>query len=196
MTAAEIKAQWRQKMRQRLRTVAAAERLAASSAVVQVVLAHRGWQEATGVLLYAALPDELDLDDLLKAALAQGKRVGCPAYEPDTNRYVIREVEDPSEGWVVGRYGIREPAASAPEISLKLLDLAMVPGLGFNKDGVRLGRGAGYYDRLLADFAGWKWGVGYTWQVDLDFPGEPQDVAMQVVVTPTGLRMCKVAGIT
>lgn len=196
MTAAEIKTRWRQQMRQRLGAVAAAERLAASSAVVEVVLAQRVWQEARGVLLYAALPDELDLGDLLKAALAQGRRVGCPAYEPNANRYVIREVTDPQNGWVTGRFGIREPAGTAPEISLKLLDLAMVPGLGFNKDGVRLGRGAGYYDRLLADFAGWKWGVGFTWQVDLDFPGEPQDVAMQAVVTPTGLRMCKAAGTT
>jgi 5-formyltetrahydrofolate cyclo-ligase len=41
---------------------------------------------------------------------------------------------------------------------------------------------------MLAGFAGQKWGVGYAWQVGLDFPGEPQDVAMEAVATPSGLQ--------
>ncbi|MCX8155605.1 MAG: 5-formyltetrahydrofolate cyclo-ligase [Verrucomicrobiae bacterium] len=196
MNAADIKAQWRRQMRERLRQVPAAERFEASAAVVKLVRAQAGWRQAAGVLLYSALPDELDLSALLQAALAEGKRVGLPAYDAGAGQYAVREVWDLEKGWVAGRYGIREPGPENPKISLKLLDLAMVPALGFNQNGVRLGRGAGYYDRLLAGFTGRKWGVGYAWQVGLEFPGEPQDVAMEAVATPLGLQMFGAAGTT
>lgn len=190
MNAAERKAQWRQRMRERLRQVPAAEREMASAAVVATVLAQPDWQAAHTVLLYSALPDELNVSALIVVALEMGKRVGLPAYDPTRGIYSVREIKDPAKDCVPGRYGIGEPRPENAEISLKLLDVALVPALGFNQDGVRLGRGAGYYDRMLAGFAGLKWGVGYAWQVGLDFPGEPQDVAMHAVVTPSGLQKC------
>lgn len=196
MNAADIKAHWRRQMRERLRQTPPAEQAAAAEAVTAVVLAHAGWRQTEAVLLYAALPDELDLRALLTAALAQGKRVGLPAYDPATAAYVVREVKNPAADLLPGRYGIPEPRPENGKISLKLLDLAIVPALGFNQNGVRLGRGKGYYDRLLAGFAGCKWGVGYPWQVGLDFPGEPQDVAMQAVATPSGLHVFGAAGTT
>ncbi|WCJ58784.1 5-formyltetrahydrofolate cyclo-ligase [Fontisphaera persica] len=188
MNPAEIKAQWRRRMRERLRQVPAAERARASAALVEVLAAQPLWQAAKTVLLYSALPDELEVSALLAAALAQGKRVGLPAFDVATGGYKPREVRDLGRDLAPGRYGILEPGPETVEISLKLLDLVVVPALGFNQDGVRLGRGAGYYDRMLAGFAGQKWGVGYAWQVGLDFPGEPQDVAMEAVATPSGLQ--------
>jgi 5-formyltetrahydrofolate cyclo-ligase len=188
MNPAEIKAQWRRRMRERLRQVPAAERARASAALVEVIAAQPLWREAKTVLLYSALPDELEVSALLAAALAQGKRVGLPAFDVTTGGYQPREVRDMGRDLAPGRYGILEPGPETGEISLKLLDLVVVPALGFNQDGVRLGRGAGYYDRMLAGFAGQKWGVGYAWQVGLDFPGEPQDVAMEAVATPSGLQ--------
>lgn len=190
MKAADLKAQWRRRMRERLRQVPATERETASAAVVGTVLAQAAWQAARTVLLYAALPDELEVSALLAAAMKQGKRVGLPAFDPARGGYGVREIQDLQREGVPGRFGILEPGPSCAEISLKLLDLALVPGLGFNQDGVRLGRGAGYYDRLLAGFTGRKWGVGYAWQAGLEFPGEPQDVAMDAVVTPSGLQKC------
>lgn len=193
MTAAEIKAQWRREMRARLRQVPPAERQAASETVAHWVMGQPVWRKAEVVLLYAALPDELDLSLLLTSALEQGKRVALPAYEASLEAYRLREVREPARDLTVGRFGILEPRPETQEISLKLLDLAVVPGLGFNQAGVRLGRGQGYYDRLLGGRTGCKWGVGYSWQVGLDFPGEPQDVTMTALVTPSGLQECAAA---
>ena len=70
-------------------------------------------------------------------------------------------------------------------VALNRLDLALVPGLGFDARGHRLGRGKGHYDRLLAGFTGMKIGVAFDFQIVTEVPREPHDIALDAVVTPT-----------
>ena len=84
-----------------------------------------------------------------------------------------------------GAFGIREPAARCPEISLNRLDLILVPGVAFDLHGRRLGRGKGYYDRLLAGVRGVKCGIAFDEQMVNDVPAGPSDVRMDFMVTPT-----------
>ena len=84
-----------------------------------------------------------------------------------------------------GQFGILEPAADCPIYNLKQLDLALVPGLGFALNGVRLGRGQGYYDRLLAGVPGCKCGVAFDGQVAVEIPVEPHDVRVDCILTPS-----------
>lgn len=76
--------------------------------------------------------------------------------------------------------GILGPKLSAKEVSPKII---IVPGLGFTKDGVRLGRGKGFYDRYLEDSSVIKIGIGFQMQIIEHIPTEPHDVRMDFVVT-------------
>jgi 5-formyltetrahydrofolate cyclo-ligase len=94
----------------------------------------------------------------------------------------------------MGRFGIREPRKELPCAPAHLLadrDLAwIVPGVAFDETGGRLGRGRGYYDRMLRDVLGIKVGVGYDWQVVPCLPSSSHDVRMDVIVTNSRILRC------
>ena len=92
---------------------------------------------------------------------------------------------------VSGRFGVREPGADCPLISLNQLDLILVPGVTFDLTGHRLGRGKGFYDRLLAGFCGHKCGVAFEAQIVAAVPAEPHDVLVNSILTPTRWHLCR-----
>lgn len=86
--------------------------------------------------------------------------------------------------WVTSPYGIKEPPASAPAVSLDQCNVVCVPGVAFDRCGARLGRGKGFYDRALRFTKAIKIGVAYSAQVLNDnLPFEPHDVRMDYLVT-------------
>jgi 5-formyltetrahydrofolate cyclo-ligase len=187
--AARIKSRLREEMRGRLRAVSADERRVKSLALCNLLLETPFWQRATAILFYAPLPDELDVWPAMLAALAAGKQAALPWHDAASDTYQARLIAAPDTDTLPGRFGIREPRAACPKISLNRLDLALVPGLGFTVAGLRLGRGRGYYDRLLAGFPGFKCGVGFDWQMGLDVPGEGHDVFLNCFITPSQWRL-------
>jgi 5-formyltetrahydrofolate cyclo-ligase len=186
----EAKARLRKELRARLKTVPEAERAASSAAVCQRVLTLPFWPTASFILFYAALPVELDLTPVIQAALAAGKTVALPWYDPQADAYFPRRIRDWHRDLAVGYYHILEPSEAAELIPLNQLDLTLVPGLGFSVAGARLGRGKGYYDRLLASSSGIKCGVGYDWQVGLAIPVELHDVGLNCILTPSRWLEC------
>jgi 5-formyltetrahydrofolate cyclo-ligase len=86
---------------------------------------------------------------------------------------------------VPGRFGVPEPEAGCPAVPLNQLDLILVPGVGFDSAGRRLGRGKGFYDRLLAQVRGHKCGVAFEQQLVTELPEEPHDVRVDSILTPT-----------
>lgn len=185
MNVAEQKAAVRTQVRAALRALPIAERAAASAAIRERVLSSAAWQSARGVLLFRALPDEPDLDALFDAALAGGKTVALPRYSTELRAYEAALVRDLSQDCATGRYGVVEPAAHCPRIELNQLDFALVPGVAFDPAGRRLGRGKGYYDRLLERFRGTRCGVAFEAQMVAALPEEPHDVKLNCLATPS-----------
>lgn len=165
----------------------AGDRAAAAAAVVARVVELPEWRGARRVLLTLPLPDEIDVGPLVAHALAEGRCVGVPGWSEARGGYVVREVGPADTGWVVGRFGVREPAAGLAEMDVGGLDLAIVPGVAFSRKGGRIGRGKGYYDRLLAHFHGTACGVGFDQQMVPEVPVEPHDVTLNLVVTPSAV---------
>jgi 5-formyltetrahydrofolate cyclo-ligase len=122
---------------------------------------------------------------LIHQALKDGKLVAIPSFLGSAQAYGARQISHPELDFVQGPFGTREPAQNQPEVLLKQLDLALVPGLGFDARGRRLGRGKGFYDRILAQVAGLKWGVAWDEQIVDEVPVESHDVILDCVVTPT-----------
>ncbi len=104
---------------------------------------------------------------------------------PHFGGYVACRITDLSKNIRVGEFGIREPVADCAQISLNLLDLILVPGVAFDLHGWRLGRGKGFYDRLLAAVRGFTCGVAFDEQIVAQIPVESHDVHVNCILTPT-----------
>ena len=103
-------------------------------------------REARIILAYYALPDEVDTRHLLDELVAEGKTVLLPKVLDDT-AMELRRYTGPHD-LREGAYHIMEPIGD-PFTDLTQIDLALIPGLAFDAQGHRLGRGKGYYDRFL-----------------------------------------------
>lgn len=147
----------------------------------QHILSDGLWRASGTVLLYHSLPDEVDTSSLLENASLMGKRILLPRvvgdelelciYTPDTLRS--------------GAYGIMEPAGDVFPLSCYAeIELAIVPGMAFDRHGARLGRGKGYYDRLLPLLPkAYRMGLCYAFQLLDCLPVEEHDIRMDEVVT-------------
>ena len=147
------------------------------------------------VALYAALPHELDCAPLLELA----ERRGCRIYLPRIDRpRAARGMRFIARGarLRVNHLGIEEPQGDAA-LGARWLDVVFLPLVGFDRRGVRLGSGGGYYDRAFA-FRRWRsvWhapllvGVGYACQELEHIVAAAHDVRMDMVITEEGPIRC------
>jgi len=143
-------------------------------------------QAADLLACYCALAEEPVLTEFCKTWLASGKGLCLPRFDSAARCYRMALVGDLQSDLCSGEFGILEPRPDLPEPEPELLrrnTVWLVPGLAFSLDGVRLGRGGGYYDRLLADVSGWKLGIAADCQLLPHLPREEHDVLMDCLVT-------------
>lgn len=169
----------------RVRAMSAERRKSESERLCALLRVHPFFQAARSILFFASLPAEPDLWPLLSETLAGNKMVALPCFDPGNESYQPRQVTDLRVEILSGKFGIREPADSCVAIPTNELDLVLVPGVTFGKDGHRLGRGKGYYDRLLQNFTGRKIGVAFDEQIVEAVPSAENDVRMDLILTPT-----------
>jgi 5-formyltetrahydrofolate cyclo-ligase len=175
----------RGQVRARLEQMSAEERAAASALARQLLAQQTRWREARTLLFFAPLPEELDVWPLLGEALAGGKVVTLPRYDPQTRQYCACEIRHPERDLRPGQFGILEPAGNCPQFVLNRLDFVLVPGVAFDLRGCRLGRGKGFYDRLLPAVRGLTCGVAFDEQIFRELPAAPHDVHVNCILTPT-----------
>ena len=134
--------------------------------------------------LYAPIRGEVPTRDILIAALQDEKVVCYPLSHVHGRILSFRAITSESE-LEPGRLGVREPNTAAELIPVDQIDLFVVPGLGFTRDGKRLGRGGGYYDATLraASARSRRVGLAFADQVVGDLPTNQDDVDMDLVVT-------------
>src|SRR5438105_1040938 len=161
----QLKTQLRLKLREEARRFSPADRAAASAQICQRLQEQAVWKEARSILFYYPMPDEPDLHPLFASALAEGKTAVLPRYSTVRGDYEACQVCELERDLQPGAFGIREPVSACSIFDLKKLDFVLAPGIGFTLNGLRLGRGKGYYDRLLAQIPGCKCGVAFDWQV-------------------------------
>ena len=185
MNPSSAKADLRRRLRAALKDMSETDRAAASAQARDLLRRQQLWRSARAVLFYAPIGAELDLLPLLEEALQDGKAVALPRFVALEGTYRAFLVSHLQRDCAPGKFGIVEPLPGCPEMPLNRLDLALAPGLGFDLSGRRLGRGQGYYDRLLARIGGAKCGVAYDHQVVGAIPAENHDVNMNFLLTPT-----------
>ena len=169
----------RRMMRERRRALTPEERTAAS-AVVCAKLAALNLHSPIAV--YLASPQEIDLSPFIRKMLESGVKVFAPRWNGEAYELaVLKGLDEPHLRQ--GPMGILEPAA-AEIVSPKEVEVWLVPGLAFTRNGKRLGYGGGWYDRLLADAPkdAVKLGIAHVFQVVDDLPSEPHDILLSGVV--------------
>jgi 5-formyltetrahydrofolate cyclo-ligase len=181
----DLKRALREEVGAALKRLPGADRAAASAKARALLVEQTLWQEARSILFYAPMAGELDVWPLLEQTLAAGKTAALPKWDAATKAYVARQVRDPVQDVRTGHYGIREPAACRAGDVLTRLDLILVPGVAFDRLGRRLGRGKGYYDRLLATVRGTTCAVAFDEQIVRAVPVEPHDIVLNCILTPT-----------
>lgn len=179
------KASVRLEVRSRLNAMSETQRETASSGICSRLRQQLIWQSAGSLLFFAPLPGEPDVWPLLQEALRSGRTVALPRFSAPTKNYEACVVRDLAADLVIGQFGIREPAIGCAELPLNRLDLALVPGVAFDQDGRRLGRGRGFFDRLLANIRGTKCGIAFDEQLVDAVPVGPLDVGLNCILTPT-----------
>ncbi|MFH1753730.1 MAG: 5-formyltetrahydrofolate cyclo-ligase [Candidatus Omnitrophota bacterium] len=142
------------------------------------------YKEAKTIGYYVSMDSEVDTRALIDDALEAGKTVAVPVIAGDDLRFY--RIENRGADLAEGPCGILQPDESREEpFSNDRMDLVIVPGLAFSKEGARLGRGRGFYDRFLKGLPGRikKIGLAYDIQIIQDLPVTPQDVPVDTVVT-------------
>jgi len=185
LNAIEQKAAIRARVRAGLEALSESERATASVEVCRRLKQQAIWQRARTVLFYAPVPGEVDVWPLAAEAIASGKQVALPRFDPSAGKYAAHRIGDPVRDLRIGRFGIREPGPGCARLATDRADLILVPGVAFDLRGNRLGRGRGYYDRLLAEVAGPRCGVAFDAQIVAGLPREAHDLRMDMIVTPT-----------
>jgi 5-formyltetrahydrofolate cyclo-ligase len=140
------------------------------------------FQSARTVLAYMGFDNEISLQPLLDAdpekvwalpRILPGGRLSVHRYQPER---LVRH-----------RWGLLEPVATAPLVPLREIELVLVPGVGFDEHGGRLGYGGGYYDRLLPQLAAVKVGIAHQTSCVPTVPCDEHDSRMDWLVRPNGL---------
>jgi len=146
---------------------------------------HPLWRACAFPCIYiSSKPGEVETITLIRNALAQGKRVCVPVIEPGNEDLYTVEIDN-LDNLVSGHFGILEPAANENHIRRidSPWDLAVVPGVAFDRFGHRIGFGKGYYDRFLARAKAPKLALAFSFQVVSPFETLPYDVRMDLILT-------------
>lgn len=170
--------------RARLRALVDEARAAAEAEIARRVWTVPEIAGARTLMVYASLPEEVATDAIADEARRRGIVLVYPRCLAD--RTMTLHAVDRADALRPGRYGIREPDADAcPVRDVADVDAALIPGLAWDRAGHRLGRGAGYYDRLLADprWRGFRCGLFFAAQEAPAVPHDAWDVPLHAIVT-------------
>ncbi len=150
----------------------------ASSCIASKVLELQEYKQASTILLYFALSDEVQTLELIKSQY-HTKRIALPLVVGDQ---LALKLYDPQK-LVPGYKGILEPSAEAEDIAPADIDLALIPGVAFDHKCNRLGRGGGFYDRLIPQLKCPLVGLAYNFQIITQVPCESFDRPLHKVIS-------------
>jgi len=137
------------------------------------------FKQATVVMFYVSLKDEVNTMDMIDEAITMGKKVCVPVVIMHEKRLIAGGIRDRIQDLEKQHFGIYQPKAGrVEEVPLEDIDLVVVPGVAFDRNNVRLGRGHGYYDRFLSSLSERTKTVGlaFDFQVVDHLPQDSHDI--------------------
>lgn len=177
----------RTETRHRREALTSEERTRLSQRIVDFT-AH--WIQRQGfdsVMLYLSMRSEVETTGLLEELLNSGKQVCAPVVDTEQLELIPRRIQNLKAELVRHPYGMLEPNETCPIFPTEHLQLIVVPGIAFDRNGYRLGYGKGFYDRFLTKCS-YAVAVGLAYEIQLVENTFPQtwDVPVQHIFTETG----------
>ena len=137
------------------------------------------------ILMYHSLPDELSTHKFLKKWSSRKK-----FFLPRVNGVNLDILPYDETRLELGAFHIEEPTGNNT-VGIEEMELIIVPAVAYDKKGNRLGRGKGFYDRLLSETEATKIGMAYDFQIVEEIPAEPHDIAMDIIITPSSCKIIR-----
>ncbi|MDB4974253.1 MAG: 5-formyltetrahydrofolate cyclo-ligase [Myxococcaceae bacterium] len=192
--AEQLRALAKEELRKRLaalrRTLGSPLRQTYAAQMCALLQQHEAFQRAQVVLFYSALKFEIDPRAALERAWSLGKTVALPRTLAAT-REIVPHVYRPGDALAESGFVIQEPLIDAPEVSPEQVELVLLPGLGYDARGQRLGFGQGYYDRLLPRLPrAVRIGLAYEVSLLAEVPNAAHDMPVDFVITERRVIQC------
>lgn len=195
----DAKALCRDEARARLRTIGSDDWARRSAQVCTHLRALDEYRSARSILAYLPIPGEVEIQPLIAEALHAGVHLSVPRLEPGGRMHALRITNlhadtEPAPGF---RH-VRQARAGLPPVDPATIQCVLVPGLAFDARGGRLGRGQGYYDRLLATLRHahgnvFILGIAIDPQLIDRVPTDAHDQRMDAIITESRTIRCRPA---
>ena len=153
------------------------EKLSAAESVFNLLERTADFLLSDRILMYHSLPDELSTRAFIRKWAGRKH-----FYLPRVNGVNLEILPYDESRLALGSFHIEEPTGS-DTTAIDDMEMIVIPGVAYDRSGNRVGRGKGYYDRLLADSSARKVGVAYDFQLVDEIDSEPLDVRVDVVIT-------------
>ncbi|MCK5113298.1 MAG: 5-formyltetrahydrofolate cyclo-ligase [Phycisphaerae bacterium] len=179
-----MKNKLRREIKAKLHAMSHEDIRAASRCAVEHISQLAEFRDAKVVMLFLSIPGEVDTLPLAKLAWAEGKKVVAPTACYNCRKMRPIECYEDEQHMFQHTHGLRGPAGK-DELSVDQIDLVIVPGLAFDRNRNRLGRGGGFYDRFLADksLRAKTVGIAFDVQIVPEVPVHDNDKPVDRVVT-------------
>ncbi len=173
----------RAQLRQAMMDIPPAALSRASTAACELLASTPEFRAADAIMIFLPLKHEIDTRPLILRAWQQQKLVTVPLVSYEQKHMIPIELKSLDEHMETDHYGVRTPRG-APQ-SIDTIQLVILPGLGFDRHGHRIGRGLGFYDRFLAQpkFQGKSCGIAVEQQVVDEVPTAQHDMPIDMLVT-------------
>jgi 5-formyltetrahydrofolate cyclo-ligase len=189
-SAMEEKKQIREKMKARLQRLTEEEKRAYDKQIAERLYELSLWKRSKTIGITVSKGKEVDTKSIIERAWYEGKTVSVPKCDPATKTMVFRKIQSFFQLESV-YYGLWEPIEKlTDEVKGSNIDIMIVPGICFSKDGYRIGYGGGYYDRYLQHASIPTVSLAYSFQVIESLPVEKHDIPVQMIITNEGVIKC------
>ncbi len=172
------------------------ERISKSESISERLFNSEVYRSAKAVMVYMSFGSEVMTDRIFDRILRDGKALCVPMCHTETRAMTAYAVSGASD-LSIGSYGIAEPdfgkiqSGAVKAVNKADIDLVIVPGLGFDENGYRMGYGKGYYDRFLVDFGGASAGLCYECCKESKICHDELDVRVSIVITENDIIKTK-----
>jgi 5-formyltetrahydrofolate cyclo-ligase len=147
--------------------------------------------QSSAILFYVSYDNEVYTHEIIKESIANKKIVVVPVTDKKNKILILSKLES-WDDLSLGEYNILEPRKEKiKEISIDKINLIIVPGVGFDESGHRIGHGKGYYDNLLKNTKSKTIGLAFEFQVIKNIPFEKHDIPIDKIVTEERIIVCE-----
>ena len=176
----------RSHIKEKIKSYSALEKSEKSAIIKDRLFNEKEFIKAKLVMFYVSLKDEVNTLSMIDEAIEMGKRVCVPVILKEEKRLIAGEIMDREKDLERQHFGIYQPIVGrVREVPLEDIDLVVVPGVAFDKNNVRLGRGHGYYDRFLCGLPKKTRTIGlaFDFQVLEYLPKDSHDIPVWKTIT-------------